>query len=392
MLTSPRELLQKLISLPSVNPMGGPDTGEIYYEMRVADFLISWANELGIEPILQTVADGRTNVILLWRNPHRPDADVLLLDAHQDTVPVDGMTIPPFEPAIRDGRMYGRGACDVKGGLAAMLAAFAHLVLLSPKSAPSVMLSCTVDEEATTTGISALMEWLDASDLPCPRPVAAVIAEPTQLDVIVTHRGVVRWRIVTRGVACHSSTPEQGENAIYRMAQVVSRLEDYARSLPTRKPAHPKCGTSTLSVGRIGGGESVNIVPDCCWIEVDRRLIPGETAETARQEVIEELASLPFPIEHEEPWVQSAPLPDDANGLLADQLLEVIQQVAGPHQPIGVAFGTHASRTTRIGIPSVVFGPGNIAQAHTKDEWIDLKQLDQAAEILCQFCKSFKIS
>lgn len=389
---SPRELLQKLISLPSVNPMGGPDTGEIYYELRVADFLISWARELDIEPILQPVAEGRPNVILLWRNPHRPDAEVLLLDAHQDTVPVEGMTIPPFEPVIRDGRMYGRGACDVKGGLAAMLAAFARLVLFAPKSAPSVMLSCTVDEEATTTGISALTSWLDSGDLPCPRPFAAIIAEPTELDVIVTHRGVVRWRIITRGVACHSSTPEQGENAIYRMAQVVSRLQVYAQSLPSRKPPHPKCGPSTLSVGRIGGGVSVNTVPDECWIEVDRRLIPGETAETAWQEAIAELESLPFPIEHEEPWLESAPLPDDTNGPLSDQLLEVIQEVAGLHQPIGVAFGTHASRTARIGIPSVVFGPGDIAQAHTKDEWIDLKQLDQASEIYFQFCKSCKNS
>jgi acetylornithine deacetylase len=156
------------------------------------------------------------------------------------------------------------------------------------------------------------------------------------------------------------------------------------------KPPHPKCGPSTLSVGRIGGGVSVNTVPDECWIEVDRRLIPGETAETAWQEAIAELESLPFPVEHDAPWLESAPLPDDTNGPLSDQLLEVIREVAGPHQSIGVAFGTHASRTARIGIPSVVFGPGNIAQAHTKDEWIDLNQLDQAAEIYFQFCKSFK--
>lgn len=390
MLISPRELLQKLISLPSVNPMGGEIDPSIGLEHRVTEFLCDWSRELGIEPILQNIADQRTNVILLWTNPHRPDAEVVLLDAHQDTVPVAGMTVEPFQSVIENGRIYGRGACDVKGGMAAMLSAFEKIVRESPPDAPSVMISCTVDEEATTTGINRLTAAIESEELPCPRPVAAVIAEPTKLDIIVTHRGVVRWKIETSGTACHSSTPELGENAIYRMGQVVTRLRDYAQSLPMQKPAHPKCGPSTLSVGRIGGGSSVNIVPDSCWIEVDRRLIPGETAAAAQEAVIEELNSLPFEVTHHTPWLESAPLPDDSNGHLADQLMQSIETVESGHQCIGVAFGTHASRTARIGIPSVVFGPGNIAQAHTKDEWIDVAQLDQAAEVYYQFCKTFK--
>lgn len=390
MLTSPRELLQKLISLPSVNPMGGEIDPEIALEHRVTEFLCDWSRELGIEPILQTVSEHQSNVLLLWTNPHRPDAEVIVLDAHQDTVPVAGMTIEPFAPVIENGRMYGRGACDVKGGMAAMLSAFARVVRESPPEAPSVLMSCTVDEEATTTGISTFTASIETDDLPCTRPVAAVIAEPTELDIIVTHRGVVRWKIETSGTACHSSTPELGENAIYRMGQVLTRLQDYAQSLPDQKPAHSKCGPSTLSVGRIGGGSSVNIVPDACWIEVDRRLIPGETAEAAQQAVSEELESLPFEVIHHSPWLVSAPLPDDSNGHLADQLMRCIESVDGPHECIGVAFGTHASRTARVGVPSVVFGPGSIVQAHTRDEWIDVNQLEQAAEVYYQFCKTFK--
>ncbi|MBD3672802.1 MAG: M20 family metallopeptidase [Planctomycetaceae bacterium] len=390
MLNSPIELLEKLISLPSVNPMGGDVDPAICLEHRVTQFLCDWSRELGIDPILQTVSDQQSNVILLWTNPQRPDAEIVLLDAHQDTVPVAGMTVEPFLPTIENGRMYGRGACDVKGGMAAMLSAFARIVRESPTDGPSVMMSCTVDEEATTTGINRLTESLAAGELPGERPVAAIIAEPTELDIIVTHRGVVRWKIETSGTACHSSTPELGENAIYRMGHVVTRLEAYAESLPTQKPAHPKCGPSTLSVGRIGGGSSVNIVPDSCWIEVDRRLIPGETAEEAQAAVIEELKSLPFEVIHHPPWLTSAPLPDDENGPLAAQLMRCIESVAGDRESIGVAFGTHASRTARIGIPSVVFGPGNIAQAHTKDEWIDIQQLEQAAEVYYQFCKTFK--
>jgi len=390
MLTDPVELLKALIALPSVNPMGGEADPEISFEGRVTEYLIGWSRELGIEPIVHEVEEGRSNVILLWENPHQSESVVILLDAHQDTVPVTGMTIEPFLPVIKDGKMFGRGSCDVKGGLAAMLSGFARIVHDAPPEAPSVMLSCTVDEESTTTGINALTTWLSDGELPCAKPVVAVIAEPTELDIIVTHRGVVRWKIETTGTACHSSTPELGENAIYRMGQVLSRLEKYAASLPAVKPAHPKCGPSTLSVGRIGGGASVNIVPDECWIEVDRRLIPGETAEEAQQSVIDELDSLPFHVIHHQPWLTSAPLPDDENESLANTLMISIEKVAGPHEMIGVAFGTHASRTARAGIPSVVFGPGNIAQAHTKDEWIEIQQLQQAADVYYQFCKSFK--
>src|SRR5205807_7061461 len=167
----------------------------------------------------------------------------ILLDAHQDTVPADGMTIEPFSPVIEGSRLYGRGACDIKGGMAAMLAAFARLVRERPAGSASVVMACTVDEEFTHTGSSQLAADLPAADF-------AIVAEPTRLDIVNRHKGAVRWKIRTRGVACHSSTPARGANAIYRMADVVQALAAYAAALADSRP-DPVLGPASLSVGRI---------------------------------------------------------------------------------------------------------------------------------------------
>lgn len=386
MTSDPVELLKELIRIPSVNPMGRDLEGPEYFETRLTEYLTKWFNDLGVELHVQNIAEGRSNLLAIWRNPD--SSRTVLLDAHQDTVPIDGMTIPPFEANERDGRIYGRGACDVKGGLAAMLSAFARIVREAPPDAANLMMSCTVDEESTARGIMELADWLVSEECPVPRPDVAVIAEPTELDVVVAHRGAVRWKIRTRGRACHSSRPEDGENAVYRMAKVLDRLETYAAGLSDRRAPHPLCGPCTFSVGLIGGGVSVNTVPDECWIEVDRRIIPGEEADEARREVMAELESLPFPVEHEEPWIIGFALSDEQNGDLSAALLAAISRTIGPRQAVGVAYGTHASRTARFGIPSVVFGPGSIAQAHTKDEWIEIDQLQMATDVYFEFCRS----
>ena len=250
-------------------------------------------------------------------------------------------------------------------------------------------MSCTCDEEATTTGIWSLIERWQAGELKLlqQRPDSAIVAEPTMLDVVVAHKGVMRLRIRTSGIACHSSDPSQGLNAIYRMARVVRVLEDYAAELAGIGESHPLVGGPTLSVGRIMGGASVNIVPDSCSIEVDRRLIPGETWESALSELKEFVTRrVDFDVEFEAPWLTSQPLSDADNGPLSRSLLDHIKDVAGPRHAIGVPFGTHASRTCAVGVPSVVFGPGSIAQAHTKDEFIEIEQLQMAAEIYYRIC------
>ena len=382
-------LLKKLVSIPSVNPMGRDVSGPEFFETRLTEFLVQSLEETGILYERIEIAPGRSNI--LARLDSDQNTKTVLLDAHQDTVPVDGMTIDPFDPVERDGRLYGRGSCDVKGGLAAMFVAFARLAKERPPNRPHVILSLTCDEEATSLGINHLTDsWCGSQQTYrlCPkRPDVAIVAEPTSLNIVVAHRGATRWKLHTTGRACHSSRPNEGINAIYRMAKVVGCLEEYARWLPDSRPAHPLCGPATLSVGRIDGGSSVNVVPDSCTIEVDRRIIPGED----RFAVIEDLATylrerLDFDVQHDPPYCASPPLNDDLNGNLAQQLMRSITDVVGPRQVLGVPYGTHASRIARAGVPAVVFGPGDIAQAHTKDEWIDITQLEQSSEIYYRFC------
>ena len=383
------EILCELVSIPSVNPMGRDVSGPIYFESRLSDWLVEFFQSFGAQQERIEVVPGRDNVIARYDSPAAELT--LLLDAHQDTVPVEGMTIPPFEPQVADGKITGRGASDVKGGLAAMLFAFRRLVLEQPPGAANVILSCTCDEEATTLGLNDLIRsWQEPdgrSQLITAPPEGAIIAEPTRLDVVVAHRGATRLRILTHGRACHSSDPSQGINAIYRMARVLECLEEYHHVLRETVEPHPLCGGATLSVGRISGGTSVNIVPDECAIEVDRRVIPGEDHARVLKDLKTYLTSrLDFEIEFEPPWLNGPALNNDNNAWLADPLLACIENVAGPHRAIGVPFGTHASRTSAAGVPSVVFGPGSIDQAHTKDEFIEIKQLEQAAEVYYQFC------
>jgi succinyl-diaminopimelate desuccinylase len=384
----PIAILKDLISRPSVNPMGRAVGGPEFLEGRMTEYLVDFFADLQVPYQRIEVVPGRCNVIARLDRPG--SETTLLFDAHQDTVPVDGMTIPPFEPTEREGRIYGRGACDVKGGMAAMLAAFARLVHERPAHAANVVVSCTCDEEFTVQGISDLTKlWSDPDrrgSLLDKRPDAAVVIEPTGLDVVVAHKGATRWKVRTRGRACHSSSPADGVNAIYRMARVLECLEEFADELPRRVPPHPLCGPPTLSVGRIEGGISVNTVPDECAIEIDRRVIPGEGGIDAVAEVAEFLRQrLDFEVEMLPAWTRAPALPDGENLLWADRLLPHVRAVCGRGEKVGVPYGTHASRLAAVGLPSVVFGPGSIAQAHTKDEWIAVDELRAATEVYYRF-------
>ncbi len=382
-------ILKDLVAIPSVNPMGRALAGPEYFEGRLSDYLEQFFRRLGVAWERIEVAPGRANLLARYHaGDHRK---TMLLDAHQDTVPVDGMTIAPFDPVLHDGRLYGRGACDVKGGMAAMLAAFARLVREKPADAANVIMSCTCDEESTVLGVHDLVRlWTEparqSAIIPA-RPDAAVVAEPTDLDVVVAHRGATRWKICTRGKSCHSSRPEDGVNAIYRMARVVSCLEEYAGKLGMLVKPHPLCGPATLSIGRIEGGLSVNTVPDECSIEIDRRVIPGEDGVAVIDALAAYLRSrVDFDVEHLPPWSIGAALDDADNGPLATRLMDCVTSVAGKKRIVGVRYGTHASRIAAAGVPSVVFGPGSIAQAHTVDEWISVDEVAQAAEIYFRFC------
>lgn len=375
------QILQDLVRLPSVNPMGRSVGGPTFLETRTADYLQRFFQALGVTIDRQPVAPGRDNVVARFESPGAKRT--LLFEAHQDTVPVDGMTIDPFGGEVRDGRLYGRGACDVKGGMTAMLLAFSRLAREKPAGAANLILACTVDEEHTFLGVQRLVQGLKAD--------AAVVAEPTQLKIVHAHKGVVRWHVTTPGRSCHSSRPEQGINAIYRMGHLLGAIEIYAERLRA-SASDPLLGPPTLSVGRIEGGLSVNTVPDFCRIEVDRRLIPGEDSLAAPKDFeafLRHQKDLDIPFVCDSPWLHCPALPSQADSEIAARLGDAIKSVVGQCEMEAVPYGTDASSIAGAGIPAVVFGPGDIAQAHTCDEWIELAQIDQAAEALFRLVREW---
>jgi acetylornithine deacetylase/succinyl-diaminopimelate desuccinylase family protein len=381
-LPPPVELLQELVRRPSVNPMGRTDIPtDIAHESRVADYLGELLRDLGVAFRRHEVTPGRANLVAHFAPP-APSCH-LLWEAHQDTVPVDGMTIDPFAGEVRDGRVWGRGACDVKGGITAMLSAFARHVAANKPGSAAVTLAFTIDEEHTFLGVQHLVTTFGHR-----RPDFAVVAEPTGLNVVDAHKGVVRWALETTGVAAHSSRPEGGRNAIYAMARVVTALEEYATEL-VRGPRDKRLGTGTLSVGVIAGGVSPNTVPDHCRVELDRRLLPGESAAKAVADATAFVrarcgdAFVTLPAAFACPPLAASRTPAAAG--FVRQLLAAIEGVAGPRQIEAVPYGTDASTLAEAGIPAVVFGPGDIAQAHTKDEFLAIDELHAAVEILVRF-------
>ena len=387
------ETLCRLVAIPSVNPSGRDVSGPEFLETRLTDYLEELFHAMGLRCQRQHVSPGRDNIIarLDGETPPESGGRVLLFDAHQDTQPVDGMTIAPFDPVIRDGRLYGRGSCDTKGSMAAMLAALARLAEERPAGMPTVLMSCPVDEESGFTGIRALTKLFNDDTLSRPtetifprKPDAVVVGEPTGLNIVVAHKGAVRWRCCSRGLAAHSSNPAAGENAIYAMARVLPIFERYQAEAVRDVSAHPLCGGATLNVGTIHGGVSVNTVPDRCVVEIDRRVPPGEDTAAAYNHFMAYFAQqggLDFPVENERPFFELPSLSDDGNREVADRLADAVRGVLGRCERGGVAYGTHAGVYAAAGIPSVVFGPGHIEQAHTDDEWLPLDQLEQAAGI-----------
>lgn len=363
------DLHAALIAIPSVNPSGrlveAPEEGE----ERIARFIHDWLVARGIETHTQEVMPGRANVVA--RVPGRVEPPIVF-EAHMDTVSVEGMTVAPFEPRLEGGRVYGRGACDAKGCLAAMMVALARVAEGEPPPR-SVVLCAAVDEEYLHSGARRFLQ--DSGPV-----AAAVIGEPTLLRVVVAHKGALRLRVTTFGVSAHSSAPERGVNAIYRMARAVLALEDYAAGLAARPP-HPLVGRPTLSVGTIHGGVAVNVVPERCEIMVDRRVVPGETPDEARAEIEAALAPVLAAGDLIEPTLKDRAVETSADEEIVKLALAATRPVTAIGVPEGVAYCTDGCDFAARGIPLVVLGPGDIAQAHTADEWIELAQLEQAVEV-----------
>lgn len=363
-------LLSELIACPSVNPGRGAAGGS-GGEARLAEMLAALLRGWGGEVRVTEVVPGRPNLVATFVG--RGDGRSLMLEAHSDTVSVEGMTVPPFEATIRDGRLHGRGACDTKGPMAAMLAAL-RSVLDEGGPPGTVHFVSTCDEECGAIGASALMASGYRADI-------AVVGEPTGLEIVRAHKGALRWNIATRGRAAHSASPERGTNAIYAMADIVRALQRYAEGPLAARP-HPLLGKPTLSVGTISGGTQANIVPEHCQIEVDRRLLPGESREGALAEmlvVLEPLrAAIPALDFSCEPLGCYPPFQEAPDGPAAALVAAACERALGRATFAVAPWASNAGFFGAAGIPCVVFGPGHIAQAHTADEFIEVEQLRRA--------------
>jgi acetylornithine deacetylase len=363
-------LLSDLVRIPSMNPMGRTRTGAAYTEEGLAEYVKAYAQKAGMDVETYPVAPHRPNVIA------RVDAgagQTLMLEAHLDTVHADTMTISPFEPVVRDGRLYGRGACDTKGSLAAFLYAITSLLADGAKLRYDVLLAAVADEEYQFTGArTAVARGLRAD--------FGISGEPTGLRIVRAHKGVTRWRLHTRGKAAHSAYPERGENAIYRMGKILIRLDAYASGLQQAVP-HPVLGPPALSVGVIEGGQAVNIVPDSCTIEIDRRTLPGETRDDVLTPVERLLGDMDgWSMDEPHLSVEGMDVPGDA------AIVRLLQDaIAAEHiRPVveGAQYATDAGTYNGAGIPTVVFGPGDISRAHTAEEYIEVDQLHAAVRII----------
>jgi len=358
-------LLQRLVRTPSVNPRLTSDPS-ISGEARPAPIIADLLRNAGFAVELPEVLPGRPNVVA-----YRPGVtkDAVGFCAHLDTMPPDGMTVPPFAAEIRDGRLWGRGAADTKAALAAMLAAVVNAVESDAQALPSILFLGTCDEEAGFAGAKHFARN------PHPPLLGMVIGEPTGLQLVTAHKGVLRCEVRTSGRAAHASTPDQGENAIYRMAEVVRGLERLALQL-TARPPHPLLGPPTLVVGTIRGGTAVNTVPDSCVVQLDRRLLPGESPEAALAEIRTAVAGAPGAV-LEDPFlaVPGMEIPAD------HPWRRLVSTAVGASRDIGVPYATDASILSAAGVPCTVLGPGSPKAAHTADEHVAIEQVQRAVEI-----------
>ncbi len=371
-------LLRELIALPSVNPAFLAPGHAWAGEDRVAERLAADARRAGLSVTFQKVFPGRRNVLVRCTSRARVRQRVLLAP-HLDTVgSLDG-TDAIFDPVLRGGRVWGRGACDTKGSVAAMFTALLD-VARSPQrpAATEIIFAGLVDEESHQHGSRALAK----SGL---RANLGIVGEPTRLRVVTAHKGDIWLRLATRGKAAHGARPELGENAVHAMAKVVDLLEtEYAATLRQRAP-HPLLGRPSINVGLIRGGGQPNIVPDHCVIEVDRRTLPGETDAAVKREIAGFLAKRGLKVELVDvKGVPGPPLETDASLSLVRDFLAA----TGNAQGEGVDYFCDAAVLARGGIPCVVFGPGDIAQAHTAREWISVRSLERGTELLRRFLLS----
>lgn len=368
------ELLRAMVGFDTVN---GHISGRRQAEAKLSCYLEELAATMGFRTARLPVGDSGFNLLVT----HEGGADKpwLLFESHLDTVSVADMTIEPFAAMLSGGRIYGRGACDTKGSGAAMLWALGQYVACGERP-NNVAVLFTLDEEIGKTGIRAFVDDLPSLGF---RPFGAIVGEPTEMLPVTAHNGLVRWSLRTRGVAAHSADPSKGRSAIRLMCDVIREIEE--KYIARLKASHPLTGKAQCSINVIRGGTQINIIPESCEIQVDRRIVPGEDpleATPALQRLLDGLSMQNPQMDATiEPWMIDWPLDPVGAGEFIGWVQRVLDGAGVSFEAKGAGYATEASDLARSGIPSVVLGPGSVAQAHTHDEWLDLRQLELATNV-----------
>ncbi|HEY0606637.1 MAG TPA: ArgE/DapE family deacylase [Herpetosiphonaceae bacterium] len=372
------QLLHDLVAIDSINPDLVPGSAG---ESAIAAFIADWLRAAGLDVEIDEPSPGRPSVVGIARGSGGGRS--LMLNAHVDTVGVAGME-QPHTPRIEGNRLYGRGAYDMKGGLAAIMIAGAEATKHDLRG--DVIVTAVADEEYASLGTESIVKrW---------RADAAIVTEPTQLQICLAHKGFTWLEIETRGVAAHGSKPDLGVDAIAKMGQVLVGLEALDRSLRSES-SHPLLHSGSLHASLISGGQELSSYPERCTLMVERRTIPGETqaiVEAQIKELLVENAArdagfqatlrttferLPFEVAADEPIVVE--LLRQARGILG----------AEPNL-VGETPWMDSAILSAAGIPTVVFGPSGTG-AHAVVEWVDLESVDRCAQVLLatalEFCK-----
>jgi acetylornithine deacetylase len=370
------ELLRQLVAIDSINPDLVPGGAG---EEKIARFVAEWFERAGLEVVWDEAAPGRPNVIGIARGTG--DGRSLLLNAHMDTVGVVGME-RPHDPYVRDNRLYGRGAYDMKGGLAAIMAA--GLAAKKRGLRGDVIVTAVADEEYASIGTSSIVKhW---------RADAAIVTEPTELNICTAHKGFAWLEVETEGVAAHGSRPDLGVDAIVKMGKVLVGLEELDRSLRAA-PSHRLLGSGSVHASLIQGGQDLSSYPKHCFLSVERRTVPGETLQKVESElprIFERISATdstfkarvktsmvrePFEVSLDEPIVRT--VQSKATAILGREPGE-----------IGQTGWMDSALLSAAGIPTVVFGPGGEG-AHAVVEWSNLEHVERCAEILAAVAEEF---
>ena len=371
-------LLCDLVAIESVNPSLVPGAAG---EQRIAAAIAGHLRSLGMTVHLDEPAPGRPNVVGVF-DGDRPGPS-LMFCGHVDTVGVDGMDAP-FEPVMRDGRLYGRGAQDMKGGVAAMIDA-ARVAIEQGLSAGRLIVAAVVDEEYASIGADALVtRW---------RADAAIVTEPTDLQIGVAHKGFAWLEVETAGRAAHGSRPRDGRDAIMRMGRVLGRLESLDRELQARPP-HPLMGSGSLHASIIAGGRELSSYPDRCLLQMERRTVGGESATQALDEVERILDGLrrdDADFAGHARLTFARPPYEIADGHALPELLTAAMRAVGhTTTAVGMSFWTDAAVLGAAGIPTVLFGPGG-AGLHGREEYVNVAEVltcrDALAELAATCCR-----